>query len=68
MYWGAAMINKTERIMDLRAYKALVIQVERLKEAFIILSQEEDKAAAYAVRKVINKHSERIVEYEGRYK
>ena len=62
------MINKTDRILDLRAYKALVIQNERLKEAFIILSQQEDQAAAYAVRKVINKHSERITEYEGRYK
>ena len=62
------MINKTDRILDLRAYKALVIQNERLKEAFIILSQQEDKLAAYAVRKVIDKQSQRIAEYEGRYK
>ena len=62
------LINKTDRILDLRAYKVLVIQNERLKEAFIILSQEEDKAAAYAVKKVIEKQSQRIAEYEGRYK
>ena len=62
------MINKTDRILDLRAYKALVIQNERLKEAFIILSQQEDKLAAYAVRKVIDKQALVISEYEGRYK
>jgi hypothetical protein len=62
------MINKTDRILDLRAYKALVIQNERLKEAFIILSQQEDKLAAYAVRKVIDKQALIISEYEGRYK
>lgn len=61
-------MNKRQQILDCRSYKAAVIQSEKLKEAFIILSQMDDKVAAYAVNKVIVKLSEQITEFEGRNK
>lgn len=67
MSLGAAM-TKRQQILDCRSYKAVAIQTEKLKEAFIILSQMDDKVAAYAVQKVITKLSEQITEFEGRNK